>query len=173
MAVEREMIVKRWSWAALAVIAGVLAGCSSIPAKVNENDSLVVIKTEFINPDRLPRGYEVRFHYSRGYDDSWVGQYSWDFSILVVRDKGVTLESVGTQLQSQFRGKTPVGQVNLPLPYDPGQVVIADFVFSHKIEKTGEREQTSSFGFRRITPEEKDALMAELKADERFTAWLR
>lgn len=163
----------RWSGAAIAVVVGVLAGCSTIPPKVHEGDSLVVIKTEFINPDRLPRGLEVRFHYSGGYDDTWVGQYSWDFSILVVRERGVTLESLGTQLQSRFRGDTPEHQVSLPLPYEAGRVVIADFVFSHKIEKTEDQRQQSTFGFRRITPEEKDALMAELKADERFAGWLR
>jgi len=163
--------MKRCSWAAIAVLVGFLVGCSSVPAKVHESDSLVVIKTEFINPERLPRGFEVRFHYSGGYDDSWVGQYSWDFAVIVVRERGVMLESLGTQLQAQYRGQTPVNQVNLPLPYEPGRIAIADFVFSHKIEKTAEREQMSTFGFRRITAEEKNDLIAELRADERFAGW--
>ena len=155
----------------LALVGLMLVGCASIPAKVTPDDSLVVIKTEFVNPDNLPRGREIRFNYSGDYPPSWVGQYSWDFNIVVIKEPGVTLKTISTQLQANFRGEPWEEVVNWTLPYEPGQIVIADYVFVRKIEKTGEHSQSGSMGFRKITDQEKADLMAAIKSDGRFGSW--
>jgi hypothetical protein len=131
----------------------------------------VVIKTELLNPNNLPRGRELIFKYSGDYPASWVGQYSWDFNIVVVREPRVTLKSIGTQLQGNFRGDAWEEEVNLPLPYAPAQIVIADFVFVFKIARTSENSLTNSMDFRLITDQEKADLLAAIKSDGRFGSW--
>jgi hypothetical protein len=155
----------------LALVAFMFSGCASVPAKATSDDSLVVIKTEFINPDNLPRGRELNFQFSGDYPVSWVGQYSWGYNLVVIRESGVMLKSIGTSVQAGFRGNSWEPEVNLPLPYEPGRIVIAVFVFVHKVAKTGDHSQTTNLGFRKITDQEKDDLMQELKSDGRFASW--
>ena len=155
----------------VAVVAFVFSGCSSIPAKEAREDSLVVIKTEFINPDSLPRGRELSFVLSGDYPPSRVGEFSWDFSLAVIREPGVMVKSIGTELQGNFRGQDWNPDVNVPLPYAAGQIVIADYALVHKIEKTGPNSQSTTLYFRKITPQEKDDLMNALLGDERFASW--
>jgi hypothetical protein len=156
----------------LALAAFIFSGCSSIPAKATSEDSLVVIKTEFINPDNLPRGRELCFQFSGDYPVSWVGQYSWDYNLVVIREPGVMLQSIGTSVQAGFRGNAWEPEANRPLPYEPGRIVIADFVFVHKITKTAEHAQMTSLGFRKITAQEKEDLTQALRSDDRFASWM-
>ena len=157
----------------LMLAALMISGCSSIPGKAGSSESLVVIKTEFINPDNLLRGYEVDFNYSRDYPHSWVGQYSWDFNVVVVKESGVELESITAQLSGRFRGKGGAYAVHFPLPYEPGRIAIADFVFVHKIQKAAGNSQSSNFSFRQIADQERADLMQTLKADDRFASWMQ
>ena len=159
------------SLAVPAVLAFVLVGCASIPPKVTPDDCLVVIKTQFINPDNLPRGRELTFNFSGGYPPSLVGHYSWDYTLVVVRESGVILQSIGTQVQAGYRGRDGQPTANLPVPYDPGKIVIAEYVFVHTIAQTEMHAQTSSLGFRKITSREKADLRQVLDADPRFAAW--
>jgi hypothetical protein len=162
-----------WKLTALAFGAAVFWGCSSIPQKAASDESLVVIKTEFINPENLDRGFEIFFNYSGDYPSSWVGQYSWDYNVVVVKESGLKLLSYGGRVQGNMRGESKDFDVDLPLPYEPGRIVIANFVFSHKIEKTAEHHFLSTTGFRAITAQEKEDLMKALKADGRFASWMK
>ena len=164
--------MKKASWALALMCAFLLAACATVPEKATEADSLVVIKTEVSNPRGLERGHEMVFHFSGGYPDSWVGQYSWDFNLVVVKESGVMLESYGAVLQAG-RGESKVHPVNFPLPYVPGGVAVADFVFTMKIEETAMYETTTTTGFRRITQQERDQLVETLRKDGRFTGWMR
>jgi hypothetical protein len=155
----------------IAVVALVLAGCASFPAKVTSDDCLVVIRTQFVNPFNAPRGREITFKFSGNYPPSVVGQYSWDFNLVVVRENGVMLQSIGTSLQGGFRGPEWEGQANLPIPYQPGKIVIADYVFVDTITQTEEHRYSTSFGLRKITNEERDALQQMLDNDDRFASW--
>jgi hypothetical protein len=163
--------MEKYIWVFVGLVLTILSGCSSIPAKVTEDDSLVVIKTEFINPENLQLSHEMVFHYSDGYPDSWVGQYSWDYSLIVIRKPGVKLLSYGLQIQGGYRGNSPVYPANFPLPYEAGRIVITDFVLVQEIKKTGMNEQTTNHGFREITQQEKDDLMQKLINDGSFAAW--
>ena len=155
----------------LMLAALVISGCSSVPEKAGSSESLVVIKTEFINPDNLQRGYEIDFNFSRDYPHSWVGQYSWDFNVVVVKESGVELESIALQIHGRFRGQEPTYAVHAPLPYEPGRIAIADLVFVHTIRKAPNNGQSSSLSFRQITDQERADLMQALKADARFASW--
>lgn len=162
-----------WGLAPLALATLVISGCSSIPAKAAPEESLVIIKTEFINPENLARGFEMAFNYSGDYPASWVGQYSWDFNVVVVREPGVTLKSIGPRLQAGYRGGAKDLDVNFILPYEPGRIVVADFVFEQSMKKTGERSFMNYWRFRTITAHEKDDLMQAFKDDERFASWFQ
>jgi hypothetical protein len=159
--------------APLALAALVLWGCSSIPGKNAPEESLVVIKTEFINPLNLTRGYEMAFNYSGGYPASWVGQYSWDFNALVVREPGVMLKTVSPRIQAGMEGKGNDLPVDFTLPYEPGRIAVADFVFVQDIRKVGENSSRIYWSFRTIKPQEKEDLVQALKADDRFASWMR
>ncbi len=161
------------SWAAAFGAVIFLAACATIPEKAAETDSLVVIKTEVSNPRGLQRGHEMVFHYSGDYKDSWVGQYSWEYNLVVVKESGAMLKSYGASLQGGFRGESTEHPLNIPLPYESGRVAIAEFVFIMKIEETGMHEYTTTTDLRLITEEEKAALMESLKQDERFATWVR
>jgi hypothetical protein len=158
---------------ALALFVLLVAGCTSIPAKASPQESLVVIKTEFVNPDSLPRGFELQFKYSKGYEATWIGQYSWDYSVVAIKEPGVEIESIGARVQAHFRGENPEYAVHVPLPYQPGKIVIADFAFVHEIKKTGERGQSSQFSFRKLEENEKQSLLKTLSEDESFSTWLK
>ena len=164
--------MRSWAWGIIVLAVAAVSGCASFPAKGAPDESLVVIKTEFINPENLPRGFEVVFRFSDGYPDSWVGQYSWDYSLVKVNAPGATLASLGTKVGGGFRGDEKAYNLDIPLPYEAGHIVIADFVFVHTMRKTGDNAQSSRFDFRAITPQEKDDLMAALKEDGRLDSWM-
>ena len=151
----------------------VVSGCSSIPPKTASDECLVVIKTEFVNPDSLPRGFELVFNYSMGYKASWIGEYSWDYNLVAIKGPGVEIESIGTRIQANFRGETPEYAVHIPLPYEAGTIVIADFAFVQSIKKTAEHSQSSSFDFRKLTDEEKQDLMKTFSEDPSFASWMK
>lgn len=159
--------------ATLLLSAFLLAGCASIPARATSDDCLVVIKTVFENPDNLDRGRELVFNFSAGYPESWVGQYSWDYNLVVVKEPGVVLQTIGTRVQVYYRGDESEHAIDLPLPYEPGRIAIADYVFVYRIEKTGERSMTSSMRFRDITADEKSALLALITSDPGFASWVQ
>jgi hypothetical protein len=166
--------MKAWIGVMVALLVIGFSGCASFPTKGTADDSLIVIKTEIVNSENLPRGYEIVFHYSGGYPDSWVGEYSWTFSAVKVREQGVTLQSLSMQISGRFRGDEPTYPVNMPLPYEPGRVAIADFVFVHRIQSAGTSGgQQSNLEFRKITQQEKDDLMQTLTADGRFASWMQ
>lgn len=150
-----------------------LAGCASIPAKATNDDCIVVIKTVFENPDNLDRARELLFNFSGGYPAAWVGQYSWDYNIVVVREPGVVLQTIGTRVQASYRGEKWEQQANMPLPYEPGRIAISDYVFVYKIEKTGQHSSMSSMRFRPITAVEKDDLLALITSDPGFASWVQ
>jgi hypothetical protein len=155
----------------VAIAALSFAGCATFPEKVNPDECLVVIKTEFINPYNLARGRELTFKFSGDYPPSVVGQYSWDFNVVVVRESGVMLKSVDTIFQGGYRGEAWELAANMPLPYEPGRTVIADFVFVDKIEQVAEHRYTTNLGFRKITAEERDQLRQMLDSDDLFASW--
>ena len=162
-----------WKLAALALGALVIWGCSSIPERAASEESLVIIKTEFFNPFNLARGYEMAFTYSGDYPASWVGQYSWDFNAVVVREPGVLLKTVSPHIQANMRGSGNDLPVDFILPYEPGRVAVADFVFVQRIEKVGDNSSQIYWSFRTIKPQEKEDLMQAFKADGRFASWMK
>jgi hypothetical protein len=157
----------------VALAALLFAGCASIPARATSDDCLVVIKTVFENPDNLDRGRELIFNFSAGYPAAWVGQYSWDYNLVVVREPGVVLQSIGTKVQVSYRGEKSEHAIDVPLPYEPGRIAIADYVFVYRIEKSGERSMMSSMRFRDITDAEKDDLLALIASDPGFASWVQ
>jgi len=162
-----------WKLAALAFGALVVWGCSSIPQKAASDESLVVIKTQFINPLNLRRSFEMAFNYSDDYPSSWVGQYSWDFNIVTIKQPGVKLKSVGPHISAGYHGGAKDIEVNYPLPYEPGRIVIADFVFVQTMERVTENSFMNRWRFRTITAQEKEDLMQAFKADGRFASWTK
>jgi hypothetical protein len=158
---------------ALALCVLLVAGCTSIPAKAAPEDSLIVVKTEFVNPDGLPRGAELQFKFSKGYEATWIGQYSWDYCVVAIKEPGVEIESLSLRVQANFRGESPEYALHIPLPYEAGKIVIVDFAFVHTIKKTSEHSQSSSFSWRKLEDQEKQDLLKTLAGDESFASWLK
>jgi hypothetical protein len=119
----------------------------------------------------LRRGSEIVFQYSDGYAESWFGQYSWDYNLVLIKKPGVELIGIANRLQGGFRGSEDAYKLNMPLPYEKGRIVIADFAFVQTITKTGEHAQRTEFSFRRITQQEKEGLMQAFRNDGRFSSW--
>lgn len=169
-----------WRLLCLVILAAVTlfsGGCSSIPERAGPDECLVVIKTERINTNGAPIGRGYYLHYSgdsRPDTPSHIGDNSGKFVTVVIKSRSARVEWVSTAPVGSFRGDTTSFLFYVPLPYEPGKAEVADFVVTETIERGSTptvAEYFDRISLRRITSEEKDALMSDIKADSSFGSW--
>ncbi len=146
-----------------------ITGCVSVPQKKGPDDSLVVIMCEIANPDKLSLGRKYKLHFSC---DTSPVLATPHFVTVLVREPGVELISVRSWLTSEYTGKSTVDDFKILMPFNPGKLIIADFVFLRKAKKIDDRSVSFSYEFRKITKEERDLLMTKLRQNRSFAQWL-
>lgn len=151
--------------AAVAVLA---ASCSSVPEQKTGDDCLVVILSELVNPDNLTMVRIYRFNLSNDYPSAYANSA---FSTILLREPGVELTSLSSMTGHGYQGEKSEEKVGLLLPYSPGKLVVADFVFVRTAKKTGDTTVQTDTKFRDITPEEKEDLLARLRKDPKYSSW--
>ncbi|HVP19127.1 MAG TPA: hypothetical protein VMU36_09030 [Spirochaetia bacterium] len=157
----------------LLLTALLIAGCASAPAKSSSQDSLVVIKTDIINPDGLPLGRDFYLNYSGDYPSSRLGDNLGKYLTVVIRDGSAMTASIGTQTKAGFIGAKAEYPFVVPLPYERGTIVVADFVLIFAMTRASEHPNgfMSKIDVRKITNEEKEALMKVFRGDGAYAEW--
>lgn len=151
-----------------------LASCAGVPPRPSSpDDCLVAIKTEFIADARVgltaQAARDYRYELSGGYPDALVRR---DYTLLLVREPAVRLRALGTRIIAHnFRGPPGEYPLDLVLPYDPGSIAVADFVFVNKVTSAGGEEFVSTWSFRQIGDGERAELLGELKSDPDLASW--
>ena len=151
----------------------VLGSCASAPQKAAQDECLVVIKTEIINPDGLQMGRDWVLNYSGGYPSSHLGDFNGAFMTVIIKSDSITTVSIGTEVRSGYTGPKAEYKFVAPLPYDPGKITIADFVITDTLSRssTSPNGHVSSIGARKITSMERSDLMSEISQDSSFASW--
>jgi hypothetical protein len=146
----------------LAVIAGIfLSACSTLPIKKGPDECLVVVKYEVLNKSMLPIGSLNWFDFSSDYPSAMLPR-DGGVVAFVIKEPAVQIVSITNTPANGFKGETTNFKISdIYLPYTPGHIAVADFVFFLKIVDTGHGE-SSSFGFRWLTDSERQDLLNEL-----------
>lgn len=157
------------------LLAALLWGCANLPPKpASPDDCLVIFKSDFIrdadvNPE-AQWSLVYKYKFSGDYPEAFVRT---DYSLVVVREPAVEMKSVSSQVSSSMycgpRSEYPIK--NLLLPYKPGYLVVADYVFENKISHSGDRGFYSSWRLRPITEKERTDLLDLLRSDPAFASW--
>ncbi len=149
------------------------AGCTTFaPEKVTPDDCLVVIKTTFENPKKHPilRNYYLNF--SNIYDKKMISKKKEDYMLIVIDNDQTTIESVYTKIiGGNTTGNTTGWDVDIPLPYKPGELVVADFCFIQTITKNGPNSYTTDGDFYILDKEERDQILTSYSNMEEFQDW--
>jgi hypothetical protein len=157
----------------LALVQFIFYGCASagVPPKASEEDSLVIIKMEIINPNGFQLGRDYFLNYSGDYPPARLGDFGGRFLLLVIHNDNVMTSSISTQVRAGFIGKKTEWAFVYPLPYQPGTVAIADFVLTWKIWRENEGGFVSSVSPRKIGDQEREDFLNEIRAEGSFAAW--
>ncbi len=144
---------------------------SAAPSITSPGDCLVVIKSDFVtNPYLSPKeqNSEVfQFNFSGDYSPAVITE---NYTMVVVRDSAISVKSVTCGANFGFRGQSVENKTDMVLPYKPGYIVFADFVFVKKPGRVG-RTIVSNYYFRKITAMERRDLFEQFSNDSAFSEW--
>jgi len=155
----------------IAVVLTLLAaGCVSVPQPASPDDCLIAVMTETINKDHLEEGRDYRFVLSGAYKPVLIKA---KVTLIQVSEPAVSIQGISSSVKGQFTGDSSMDKANILLPYDPGRIMIADFVFVKKYERVNAQSITSNIKLRKITPEEKAKLLDYFKSEKAYDGWLK
>jgi hypothetical protein len=160
--------------AALPVFFAILFSCcASAPKPASPDDCLVVIKSDFIyGVGMTQEGIDVRHYQLKFSGDYKPARIQKGYSVVVVREPAVRIKAIFSQVQSNsYTGNPYEYPVDIILPYKPGFLVVADFVFVKETKAAGGRGFMEYTSFRKITDQEREALLAQLRGDPAFVSW--
>jgi hypothetical protein len=154
---------------AIVLLALSISGCASAPAKKSDDDCLVIIMTETINPSRVEEARHYEFSFTGTAPTVRVKPH---FTPVLLHEPGVQIAAISSWVQGDnVRGSKSNDKTELLLPYAPGKLVIADFVFVQTYKQENNRTISCGVKLRQISPEEKGKLIAYLKADAGYAPW--
>jgi len=168
-----KRIVKAFS---LALFAALLICCATMPSKPSSpDDCLVVIKSDFIVNLEMPQAsQDARYYVMKLSGDYKPVRVQPVYSTAVVREPAVMVTSIYSQVQANGFSGNPFEYTvkNVILPYKPGSLVIADFVFVKESKKVSESGRfITHTSFRKITDQEREELLAQLRNDPDLVSW--
>jgi len=156
------------------VLLTVLSGCLSmvVPEKLTADDCLVIIKTQVDNPDEMPVARNYYFKIT-GYEGSMGVTESESGNLyIVVRNNNTKIEAVSTSVMDKdFRGDDNVTELDIPLPYAPGKVIVFDLVFVQKLTRTTRAAVMVESGFEPITDELREKTYNTIATSKAFESW--
>jgi len=162
----------------LATLAAVLAfvGCAGGPPKLKTSgDCLIVVKSDFIQNAKLSAGSQA----SRDFEFVFSGDYApvdvkRDYTMFVVKEPAVMVSKIRGKLRPGWVGKPYVITCAKILPYEPGRVVVADFVFEVRAEK----DKMENWYYQKVTlrntkDQEREEMLEKFRADPAFASWVK
>jgi hypothetical protein len=144
---------------------------SAAPSITSPDDCLIVIKSDSVDNPYLTYNEQ----HCRVYQYNFSGDYSPviindKYTIVVVREPAVSVKSISSGTNFNWRGPANDNKFGAVLPYKPGYLMIADFVFVTKAVKSGRNIMTSYFS-RKITDAEREELLEHFRNDSAFVQW--
>lgn len=148
-----------------------LMSCASSPPpeRTSSDDCLVIIKTEIINPQMVPTARAFKFDFSGAYPSVFIGNA---FTAAKIGEPGVEIKTVSTFVRGQSMGASAKINAGIALPYKPGQLVIADFVFVITYTKVDEHTYGSGISLRKITESERGSILEDLRSSGDYSGWM-
>jgi hypothetical protein len=166
------MLKKFASAGLLFLVVAALVGCVSAPEKTSLDDCLVIVKSDFVkNPlltDEQQSGRYYQFELSGGYPKTTIRK---DYTTLVVKEPAVGVTAMLSGVQPPNIGPVSRDKLDISLPYKPGYIVVADFVFVKKTESTSANMYMTRWSLRKITDAERADLLERFKNDSDFKDW--
>jgi len=149
-----------------------LASCATVPKKTSPEDCLVLIRTTLINETGQASVRDYSFYFSDDIKPVIVDDRNNSFTMVRVRKAGVMLVKLHSKIvSSDFSGAESNQDTDFDLPYKAGQVIIADFAFVRRIVGNRDIGIMIYTDFKRLSPEEKDALMEEAVKNKIIQKW--
>lgn len=152
----------------LAVFLLFLQACSSVPEKQTEDDCMVVMLCETKNPENLPIGRMYKFHFTGEIPPVSMNS---SYSTVIIREPGIKLKAITSSVAGNYTGERSEHEAGVLLPYEPGKLVVAEFVFVRTYKKVSDNTVQSSIDLRKITREERERLLAKLRLNKKYSAW--
>jgi len=146
----------------------IATSCATYPERYSSDECLVVIKAVLVNPDGLPQGRNYYFMLSNGESTKSI---SGGYLAFKTQGPEVKLVGIASSVSSEYTGNSSRNEIEIPLPYSPGEVVVADFVFVHDFRRQDSSTVVSSFKFRRIESGEASALINALREKKEYASW--
>jgi len=159
---------------AVLIVLCLLAGCMTygVPEKQSDEDCLVIVKTKVENRTEydVARNY---YFFVTGQDEGYdVSEAPVGYLYIKVMNDSTRIEYIDTSVQEKgFKGESNRMEFNLTLPYEPGQVLIADFVFVQTISKTAQNTVTSMIDFVPLTDKEHETITNRIMTAKAFESW--
>jgi len=158
------------------VIPAILAACiavacasGGVPPRETSDDCLVLIRTMVENPSALNNARRYYVTLNDGQKRIKLPDQSKGILAIKIREPGIRIVAISSDVdQSQATGNSFDSDVDLPLPYKPGEIAVADFLFVHKLMKSKiENMVLSDFDFREANPDAQAILLQEFLENEK------
>lgn len=151
-----------------------IASCASMPnpnAKRTSDDCLVLIRTSTIAGSDAPKDREYTFKFSDSIANRKVPLSQEGYIAIHVRRAGAKIIGLTSKVGGNSQGESTSTDLDMPLPYAYGQIVVTPLTFVHTIKKTGEREYLSIIEFVPTPKEAAQKLIEQYKLDHPKEGW--
>jgi hypothetical protein len=162
-----------------AVLAGLvlLAGCATtkVPEKRSSADCLVVIKSRVEKPPNMEKGRD--FYLIVSGQDRAVALPREKEGLVFIRvpNRNTRIEGVSSTVRGRWEGKGGRIGTDIRLPYDPGKVIIFDYVLVQRFELMEESmartRVRSGVQFEKLREFEKKELARRIKESDELVGW--
>lgn len=140
--------------------------------KLTSDDCLVLVKTKIENPDKLKVARTYRFNITDFQAVISVPKKEESIVYIKIRNDSTYIEAISSNVtDKEYTGTRSKDESEFLLPYAPGEVVVADFIFIQTIKKISSRKMSSSISFEQISSSEKDSLLKINSEDSNFDSW--
>ena len=151
-----------------------LSNCTSTPKyqMTSAEDCLVVMKVDMQAGTSAGHALNARIYQYLFTGDYPPATLDRKWAMVVIREPTVRVKELYSRISpnSRFRGPDGHDSLDIPLPYKPGWLVVADFVFVQKITK-GMEDYSADISLRRITETEREELLETFRNDPAYAMW--
>ncbi len=135
---------------AILVLSLLVASCATAPSyeRMTSDDCLVLVPTVIVNPEKISSARNYYLAVSDGRKPLEVKKNDMDFLVLLVREKGIRLTGISSNVSAdKATGDSFKQGLNLLLPYERGKVLVADFTFSQTLKRESASRILTYWGF--------------------------
>ena len=151
-----------------------LAGCvtNTLPKKLGPDDCLVIIKTDLVNKDSIRDARAYKFNLTDK-SPSWnLPQKTDSFVVIRINRPDVSISEIISYLADiSYVGPRAVYKVDIPLPYEPGKIIIFDRSFVRTLTLVHAQSFNTSIAFDKMSEDEINKLTLRIKKLKGSDLW--